>query len=276
MRVRDHLTPLGYVHRRDLVDDGWRPDRLRAAIAAEGLVIRRRKWILDPLAHPSLHLAATAGGRAACRTAGELHGAWALETRDHPHIRLGPHQSDTCATATVHRCLDVVPASERTLVEPLVNALSQVASCLPALDAAMVWESALNRELLHPADLVRVQWPNLPARDLARVTVAVSDSGLETRFVFGMRREGIEVRQQVWLLGRPVDGLIGDRLVTQVDGYAFHNDPEARRRDIAHDALLRLEGYTVLRFDYHQVMNGWTRVVADVRRALAQGLHRPG
>lgn len=272
--MRDHLNPRGYIHRHDLLDAGWRPDRLRRAVAIEGLIVRRRQWILLPEAPPALHLAAIAGARAACHTAAELLGAWALDRRDRPHLRLAPHQSDTCTDATVHRSLDVVAVSPRTLVEPVVNALSQVAACVPAVEAAMIWESALNRGLILPADLARVPWPNVPSRERAREAVALSDSGLETRFVVGMRREGIAVRQQVLLLGRPVDGLIGDLLVTQIDGYGFHNDARTRRADIAHDALLRLEGYTVLRFDYHQITHGWTRVVADIRRALAQGLHR--
>lgn len=273
MLVRPSLSPLGYVHRSDLLEAGWRPDRLRRAIAEEGLLLRRRQWIVDPAAPAAIRLAADAGGRVACATAGELHGAWQLDPGGMPHVRLGPHQTDVCAGAVVHRTLDLVPASPRSLLEPVVNALSQVAACLPHDQAAMIWESALNRSLIDPVALGLVRWRGERATALARESSRASDSGLETRFVLGMRRAGIGMRQQVWILGRPVDGLIGERLVVQIDGYAFHSDARQRREDIAHDRALRLAGYTVLRFDYHQIVHGWPAVVAEVRRALAQGLH---
>jgi very-short-patch-repair endonuclease len=271
--ARSFLSPLGYAHRSDLLEAGWRPDRLRRAIAEEGLLVRRRRWILDPTAPEAIRLAAETGGRVACVTAGELHGAWQLGRSAVPHLRLGPHQSDVCGDAVVHRTLDLVPASPRSLVEPVVNALSQVAACLPHDDAAIVWESALNRGLVHREELAGVRWRGERATTLARECSSASDSGLETRFVIGMRREGIGVRQQVWIRGRPVDGLIGNRLVVQIDGYAFHSDARQRRADIAHDRALQLAGYTVLRFDYHQIVHQWPSVVVEVRRALAQHLH---
>lgn len=156
MLVRASLSRHGFVHRRDLLDAGWRPDRLRRAIAAEGLILCRRQWVLDPAAPAPIRLAAEAGGRVACVTAGELHGAWRLDTVRRPHLRLGPHQSDVCAEAVVHRTLDLVPAAPRSLLEPVVNVLSQVAACLPRDEALIVWESALNRSLVDPLDLARV------------------------------------------------------------------------------------------------------------------------
>lgn len=155
----------------------------------------------------------------------------------------------------------------------MVNVLSQVAACLPHDEALIVWESALNRSLVDPLDLARVTWRGERARRLAKEAGRASDSGLETRFVIGMRRAGIGVRQQVWILGRPVDALIGERLVVQIDGYAFHSDARQRREDIAHDRALRLAGYTVFRFEYHQLVHHWPTVLAEVRRALAQRLH---
>jgi very-short-patch-repair endonuclease len=87
-----------------------------------------------------------------------------------------------------------------------------------------------------------------------------------------MRQLGVVVRQQVWIDGHPVDGLIGDRLVVQIDGFAHHQAAD-RRRDIAADARLRLRGYTVMRFDYHQLLYDWQTVVHLVSAAIAEGLH---
>lgn len=41
---------------------------------------------------------------------------------------------------------------------------------------------------------------------------------------------------------QPVDGLIGDRLVIQIDSFAHHSDATQRRKDIRHDRLLRSLG----------------------------------
>ena len=63
-------------------------------------------------------------------------------------------------------------------------------------------------------------------------------------------------------------------LIVQVDGFRYHREARERRRDIAHDARLVLLGYTVLRFDYAQVLFGWAEVEHAILLAVAQGLHR--
>jgi len=61
--------------------------------------------------------------------------------------------------------------------------------------------------------------------------------------------------------------------VLQSDGISFHSTAEQRREDIAHDRRLTLLGYTVLRYDYRQILFDWPRVEAEILRAMAQGLH---
>lgn len=82
------------------------------------------------------------------------------------------------------------------------------------------------------------------------------------------------VRQQVWIDGHPVDGLVGTSLVVQIDGFAHHGTAADRRRDIAADARLTVRGYVVLRFDYRQILFDWDRVVDTVVTAMSQGAHR--
>jgi very-short-patch-repair endonuclease len=77
----------------------------------------------------------------------------------------------------------------------------------------------------------------------------------------------------VTIAGHRVDGLIGERLVLQIDGYGFHSSAEQRAKDIAHDRTLRLMGYTVLRYGYEQVLFAWEVAEHEVRMAIAQGLH---
>ena len=81
------------------------------------------------------------------------------------------------------------------------------------------------------------------------------------------------MRQQVVLDGHRVDGLIGERLVLQIDGFNYHSTPEQRRKDIAGDRRLALRGYTVLRYDYTQILFTWPVVEAEILAAMARGLH---
>jgi very-short-patch-repair endonuclease len=89
----------------------------------------------------------------------------------------------------------------------------------------------------------------------------------------GARLRGIPARvhPQVVILGHRVDFLIGDRLVLQIDG--GHHVGAQRNADTAHDTLLTLHGYTVIRVGYADVVHRWPDVQDRVLRALAQGLH---
>jgi len=159
--------------------------------------------------------------------------------------------------------------------DPLLNLLFHIAHCLPRVEALAVWESALNGKLTSADVLARVAWRSRDAAAIAAVASALSDSGLETHFVALMRRAGVAVRQQVRIGGHAVDGLIGERLVIQIDGFEHHRAGD-RRRDLAADRRLVLRGYVVLRFDYMQVLFEPDEVRDAVLTAMAQGLHRAG
>ncbi len=137
--------------------------------------------------------------------------------------------------------------------------LEHVAECLPELEALIVWESAIRHRLVTLPELRRIAWPRLAAARLARVASAESDSLLETIAFHRLLALRIPVRQQVHLRGHRVDLLLGRRLVVQVDGFRFHTAAQ-RRRDIEHDGLLGLDGYTVLRFAYGDIVDRWDHV----------------
>lgn len=108
-------------------------------------------------------------------------------------------------------------------------------------------------------------------RSLLAEATAHSDSGLETLFLTRLRWLRERILPQVWIAGSPVDFLIGERLVVQIDG--GHHVGAQRTRDIAHDAALMLRGYHVIRVGYDQVVNDWPAVQEVILRAIAQGLH---
>jgi very-short-patch-repair endonuclease len=103
----------------------------------------------------------------------------------------------------------------------------------------------------------------------------VCESGTETLFRLRMLRQVPSLRCQVTIAGvGRVDFLIDERLVIEVDGRAFHDLPTAFEQDRRRDAELSRRGYRVLRFSYHQVMNGWSTVETAVLAAVARGDHR--
>jgi hypothetical protein len=71
--------------------------------------------------------------------------------------------------------------------------------------------------------------------------------------------------------GYEVDCLWPDRrLIVELDGRGYHDDPLARARDSERDRVLRAEGFHVARFSYRRVRDTPDEVVAEVARLLNQ------
>lgn len=262
----------GIAHSSELRAAGFSDHRVRRAVQEGSLLRIRRSWLHTPECDRRLIAAARVGGRASCVTAAEREGLW-VPPSDTVHVAVPASSARLPADGfTLHWSAPPVGVSRFVTREPLVNVLFHVARCLNRSDAMAIWESALRKRLVDPDELRRVRWRSSSARALADAAGDLSDSGLETRFVGLMRSVGVAVRQQVWVDGHPLDGLIGDRLAIQIDGFEHHRAAD-RRRDIAADARLALRGYTTLRFDYQQVFFDEDHVTGTVLMALAQGLH---
>ncbi|MDF2492180.1 MAG: hypothetical protein K0Q58_758 [Microbacterium sp.] len=211
---------------------------------------RRRGWWIPEVVDPGIHLHVTPGSGST-----RLPQDWG---------------------GTVHWTVPLTHPAAVTLLATAEDALAHIATCVPFDVALVLWESAVRIERLAPEYLRSVRWTSRRARELADSVTGLSDSGLETLVVTPLRRAGLPVRQQVKLAGRFVDILVHERLVVQLDGFEFHSTGADRSRDIAHDAELRLRGYTVLRFSYAQVVHDWRGVETVIRRAVAAGLHLAG
>lgn len=262
-------------HSSVLRSAGYTDHQIRDAVQKGTLLRVRRSWLVTPACSPAAFAAAPVGGRVTCVTAARELGLWTPASDAEPvHVAL-PHSASCIPPigVLVHRAKGPVPTARRASREPLLNTLFHVARCLAPVQALAVWESAIRTGLTDTEHLRRTEWRSRPARQLAERSEHLSDSGLETQFVELMRQVGVAVRQQVWIDGRPVDALIGDRLIVQLDGFAHHQGRD-RRRDIAADARLVLLGFTVLRFDYHQLLFQPEFVTHTVLTAIAQGLHR--
>ena len=112
----------------------------------------------------------------------------------------------------------------------------------------------------------------------ARLTTALAEqralattltrSALEDAFLKAIRNAGIPVpRTNAPLHGFEVDALWpAQRLVVELDGYAYHHTAPAFQRDRTKSNVLTMAGYTVLRFTRDDVMRrpGWiVEVVRD-------------
>lgn len=265
----------GAAHTSELYAAGFGKKAIAEAVRSGRMLRRHRSWIALPDADPAILAAISAGGRLTCVSAARHMGLWVPPSDGAVHVAVSPTAARFDASGLrVHWTRGPVPTSPRALVDPLVTVLRHVAHCQERVDALAIWESAIRKGLADPAELALVRWRSTPATELASVASGLSDSGLETHFVHLMRGHGVRVRQQVVIDGRRVDGLIGECLIVQLDGFAHHSSAVDRRRDIEADARLRLRGYTVLRFDYVQILFHPGEVADVVLMAMAQGLHR--
>jgi len=238
----------GVVHSADVRAAGFSAHDIALAVDAGALTRIRRSWLATPQSDDILRRAASVSGRLTCVTLATARGLWVPSPdpqRPRPHIAVPRSRSRIDGEGlNLHWAAGPVPVGRTALSDPLLNVLFHVARCLPRVDALAVWESALRKGLTAPEILVRTQWRSTRAAELAGQASVLSDSGIETVFVDGMRALGLTVRQQVRIEGHRVD------------------------------TLLVLRGYTILRFDYQQILFDWEHVARTVLTALAQGLHR--
>jgi len=109
-----------------------------------------------------------------------------------------------------------------------------------------------------------------------RAAVAVTRSALEARFLAVCRGAGLpRPLVNVRIAGFEVDAVWpAERLVVELDGYAFHRTRMAFERDRARDAALQLAGYRVVRVTYRMLEGEPAAVVRTVRSLLASPSHR--
>lgn len=264
----------GIAHRADAAATGFTPDRVRAAIRAGAVRRLRAQWIALPGAPFDLTAAATASARLTCISLARYRGLWVPDQATAQlHLQVGPNAHKHHDEAVLHWAAPLVDRGPRALTASTEDALAHIALCFAREDALSIWDSAIKVESLDLESLRAVRWPSGAARDLAETVEGKSDSGIETLFVVRLSSWGVPLRQQVLLAGHRVDVVLGSHLVVQIDGFTYHSSPAERGRDVAHDAELRLRGYTVFRFTYAQIVHGWDRVEAKISAAIARGLH---
>ncbi|MEW1962670.1 DUF559 domain-containing protein [Microbacterium sp. NPDC077644] len=260
----------GIARTNTLLLDGASPHALRKLKESGRIQTVRNGWVALPDADRMKITAVKRGVILSCVTLAERSGLW-VPDGSRIHVAAAAHSGRVDpGGAVVHWARPVVPRNPDACEDSLVNALVLVAICRPFEEALVIWESALNKQLTDREAIARLP---LPPAALAVLESArpFADSGLETMVIHRLRWLRLRLLPQVWILDRPVDVLIGDRLVLQIDG--GHHVGRQRTSDIEHDARLKLRGYHVIRVGYDQVMNQWPQVQALIMDAVAQGLH---
>ena len=272
MELMDALVARDGVARvRTLRREGVTEHVLRLAVRRGFVVSVCRGWVALPGADPLLVAAARRGVVLSCVTLAARKGLWVLDSSE-PHVA-APSKSGHATTSrgVIHWNKPTFSRDPDTCEDSLDNALVILARCQPYESALATWESALRQRLVDPGELARAPLPPA-ARQLLADARPFADSGTESIFLVRLRWLDVPITPQVWLFGHVVDALIGERLVVQIDG--GHHVGAQRGKDIAHDALLKLHGYHVIRIGYDQLMNQWPWVQRTILAAIGQRLHR--
>jgi very-short-patch-repair endonuclease len=115
------------------------------------------------------------------------------------------------------------------------------------------------------------------AEGLGLIPVTTDKSGMtrseaERRLIDLLHRAGLPpTATNTKLHGHEVDVLYEpQRLVLEMDGFAYHRTRTQAHRDHVRDATLLAHGYRVLRIGWHQITDAPEALVADIARALAR------
>lgn len=231
---------------------------IERAVQAGDLVRPRRGWYAAPWAAPELVTAVRVGGRLGCVSALRRHGVWTLP---HPGIHVTAARGVDIRRAAGIRVHWTDDRGGRAAIDPPAAALATAMTCLDPMAATVAADSALHLGLVSLAQLETMGADSPRVRRVCELVDPASESGLETVARLHLRRLRIRTRSQVVVpgIGR-VDLLIGDRLVLELDGEAFHDFDRDRDRDRA----LITAGFVVIRVSYRQVLDDWATVERQI------------
>jgi very-short-patch-repair endonuclease len=230
-------------------------DRQVAVAVATGTLIRvRRGWYARPGASPDVVSAVHAGGRLTCVSALRYHGVWTVHDL-RVHVRVARGVDAVRGTSRIHW------SNERRSdnpVDSVEQSLELAISCVGRVEAIVALDSAIQKKKISRADAESLCRKTPHGRTLVPHLDGRAESGIETIARLRLRALRIKLQTQVSIpgIGR-VDILIGDRLVLELDGRAWHDRPGDFERDRSRDRALTTAGYAVFRASYSQVMSSW-------------------
>ncbi|MDM4762565.1 DUF559 domain-containing protein [Galbitalea sp. SE-J8] len=283
MTLHDVITRFhGIVATHELLAAGWSEGGIRWALKL-GVISRIRKgWYCEPHLHPDVQRAARVGGRLTCESLAVRLALWVPETDGRLHVAVLPDRTqlrrhdrhDVRLSERPDARVVVHWTSRRTgsrIHVDIIDMVVDLCDCRPPWFVFIVAESALNRGNLSRGELERSLDRVPPShRRLLGVAGVLSESGGESAFALILIELGFEVVQQVWIGRDRVDFLVGERLVVEIDGRAYHDRARDNRRD---GRLIRARMH-VLHFDSDMVLHERDDVVATFLAAIARNEHR--
>ena len=251
----------GFAPARALVDAGVARSTLDRALR-DGTVIRvRRGWYALAGAPPVEIAAIAAGGVLTCVSLLHRLGVW---TSDRPalHVAFGDSFVHDSRAGVVGHWRRWPGQGRRSFAQDGIGAaILHLVTCVSEVDAIASIDSALNIGLLD-VDALRALRALAPVgrRSVFDRADGRSQSGLESKARVCTSALGVSFRPQVHIprVGR-VDGIVGDRMVLETDGYRYHSSVEQFHEDRRRDLELARQEYLCIRLDNHQIMDDWPR-----------------
>ena len=269
----------GVATRSDLIRSGLSARQLDRFVAAGRLIRLRNGWLSVPEADLHIAAAVTIGGVLTCVSEARRTGIFARDD-GRLHIAVpsnaGRLRSVAGVTPKIHWGNQLIRRPNGATHDLLDNTLAHIVDCQPtdwaiaSIDSAMRVDRTMNADRLSSiassakSDRLKAILPMLDAR---------SESGLESLLRVRLSEAGVRMQPQVRIEGYRVDGLIGERLVIEADGYEFHSTRTDFERDRVRAARLQSLGYLILSFTYDQIVNEWPSVLATILAQIARGQH---
>lgn len=264
-----------------LVARGATGYQLTAAVRAGTLIRVRRGHYAIPGLEPRAWQAVRIGGVLTCLSAAAAYGIWvpphleahvaikrnAARLRS-PRFRYERLTAENRRGCTLHWWPLMEPVGAHTV--SIADCLAHLIRCQPRSIAVAALDSALHTGAITRGGLRRIL-DAVPAgfAGLAADVDHRAMSGLESIVRLLLKDAGLAVEPQVSFPGvGAVDLVVEDCVVVETDGKEFHDAPEFRKRDYRRDARLAALEYTVLRFDFEQVMFQPEEVLAAVHGSL--------
>jgi very-short-patch-repair endonuclease len=267
MDVSTYLKFAGSVARTATLLHAGFPERaVRSSLAAGEIQRLRHGVVALPGAAPDLVAAVLANGLLSCASAAGYHRLWRLHEPERLHL-LCRHGS--APGVVIHRG-SVVPADFPRPVAGLTDTLLHALRCLPAVEAAVMVESALQQGRT-TLDYLRHRLPgnrNGGARSVLELVDGTADSAIEVVARLLFRGEGIYTQTQVELAGIGiVDFLLEGFLIVEIDG-GTHLEAGQVKKDRRRNNVSTLTGYAVLRYGYQDVVYNPQKIVDEVWQVL--------
>lgn len=290
-----------------LLRDGMSPRDVRRAVEEGQLQRLRHGWMAADGADPLVVEAVRAGGCLTCVAALKLHGFWIPPRVKALHVRGTAsahrrHPRRFCRQYGGHMRVDAA-------VDEPVTALRHALRCLTDEQTIVVTDSMLHCRyrddagtleaagtltcssggagksgddemesglIVPTVEQIRSAFDGAPksVRRLLDECDPKAASGIESITRVRIRRKGVRLTTQAHIPGvGHVDMLIGDRLVVEVDGYAFHSEKESFQEDRRRNQVQAAGNYVYMPFTYDDVIDRWPHVEATIMGAVHNGVH---